>query len=66
MQDPNDESPPPDADDAGRSRERERQDAMLERAARQESWLSRLLRSRRERKGKPRPGNPELRDRRDS
>jgi hypothetical protein len=56
MQKPNEESPP-QADRADRSRERERQDAILERAARQESWLSRLLRSRRERKGKPHPGS---------
>jgi hypothetical protein len=54
---------PPPQNDAGRSQERTQQDAVLERAARQESWLSRLWRSKRERKAKPAPS--ESRDRKD-
>jgi hypothetical protein len=54
MEDTHDKTGAPrQPDDPGRSRERERQDTMLDRAARQESWLSRLLRSKRERKAKP-------------
>jgi hypothetical protein len=53
-------------DDPGRSREREKQDAMLDEAAHEESWLSRLKRSMRERKGRPRAGGPQMPDRRDS
>jgi hypothetical protein len=45
------------AADAGRTRERARQDAMLEREARRESWLSRLRRYRWFAKGRPEPGN---------
>jgi hypothetical protein len=48
----NDETP-----DAGRSREREVQDRLLDREARRESWLARLWRQRRGEKGRPRPGN---------
>ncbi len=45
------------APDAGRSRERAQQDAMLEREARRESWLTRLKRYRWFAKGRPEPGN---------
>jgi hypothetical protein len=45
------------APDAGRSRERVQQDALLEREARRESWLTRLMRSRWFAKGRPEPGN---------
>lgn len=41
----------------GRSRERVRQDRLLEREARRESWLARLWRNRRLAKGRPTPGN---------
>jgi hypothetical protein len=40
--------------DSGRSRERERQDKMLERTEREEGWLKRLWRSRLA-KGRPKP-----------
>jgi hypothetical protein len=66
MEDPNERRAPPPTDDPGRSRERERQDAMLERAAHQESWLSRLWRSMRERKAKPDSVSARPRDNRDS
>jgi hypothetical protein len=53
----------PQTDDPGRSREREKQDAMLEQAAHEESWLSRLWRSMRERRAKPAHGpRPDRRD----
>jgi hypothetical protein len=57
-----------DVHDTGRSRERERQDRLLERTNREESWLGRLWRSRSLKKGRPspsdeRPGGKE--DRRD-
>jgi hypothetical protein len=42
---------------AGRSGEREQQDALLEREARRESWLTRLKRHRWFAKGRPPPGN---------
>jgi hypothetical protein len=45
------------ARDTGRSRERVQQDAMLEREARRESWVRRLMRSRWFAKGRPEPGN---------
>jgi hypothetical protein len=54
------------ANDAGRSREREKQDAMLESAAYEESWLSRLWRSMRERRAKPPPKDPQPPNRRAS
>jgi hypothetical protein len=50
------DAPRQQREDKGRSREREQQDEVIERAAREESWLSRLLRSYRERKGRPRSG----------
>lgn len=57
----NSDTPKPEqADDPGRSRERERQDALLDRTAREESWLSRLRRWSRDRKGRPQPGSREL------
>jgi hypothetical protein len=45
------------APDAGRSRERVQQDAMLEREARRESWITRLKRYRWFAKGRPESGN---------
>jgi hypothetical protein len=45
------------AHDAGRSAERVKQDELLEREARRESWLTRLMRSRWFAKGRPEPGN---------
>jgi hypothetical protein len=39
------------------SEERKRQQDMLARTAKQESWISRLLRSARSRTGRPKPGN---------
>jgi hypothetical protein len=39
----------------GRSRERERQDGVLDREARRESWLARLFRQRTGEKGRPAP-----------
>jgi hypothetical protein len=56
------QTPPSPANDQVRSRERERQAATIEHAAHEESWLARLLRSLRQRKGRPHPGNPDLRD----
>jgi hypothetical protein len=50
---PNEQTP-----DGGRSREREQQDAMLEREARRESWVTRLRRHRWFAKGRAYPGNP--------
>jgi hypothetical protein len=59
------ETPKPErSDDPGRSRERERQDALLDRTAREESWLTRLRRWTSDRKGRPRPGSGELPDNR--
>jgi hypothetical protein len=46
---------PHDERDSGRSRERERQDGLLDREARRETWLARLLRQRRAEKGRPAP-----------
>jgi hypothetical protein len=43
-------------DNDGRSRERRQQDRMLEREARREPWLTRLLRHRWLAKGRPNPG----------
>ena len=45
------------APDTGRSRERAQQDAMLEREARRESWVTRLMRHRWFAKGRAHPGN---------
>jgi hypothetical protein len=45
------------APDAGRSPEREQQDALLEREARRESWVARLRRHRWFAKGRAHPGN---------
>ena len=45
------------APDDGRSPERAQQDAMLEREARREPWLTRLKRHRWFAKGRPKPGN---------
>jgi hypothetical protein len=53
---------PEQPDDPGRSRERERQDALLDRTAREESWLARLRRWAGDRKGRPRPGSDDLPD----
>jgi hypothetical protein len=53
MERPTNEQPP----DAGRSSEREQQDALLEREARRESWVARLMRHRWLAKGRPHPGN---------
>lgn len=44
-------------DDPGRSVERARQDRLLDRAAREESWLTRLWRHHWFAKGRPKPGN---------
>jgi hypothetical protein len=43
-------------DNDGRSRERRQQDRLLEREARREPWLTRLLRHRWLAKGRPNPG----------
>jgi hypothetical protein len=43
--------------DPGRSPERIEQDRLLDREARRESWLTRLLRQRWLEKGRPKPGN---------
>jgi hypothetical protein len=45
------------APDQGRSPERIQQDRLLDREARRESWLTRLLRQRWLEKGRPKPGN---------
>jgi hypothetical protein len=44
-----------------KSREREEQERVLKRAAAQETWVKRLLRSFRESKGRPKPGNERTR-----
>jgi hypothetical protein len=41
------------------SREREEQQRVLKRAATEESWIKRLLRSLTESNGRPKPGNPQ-------
>jgi hypothetical protein len=43
--------------DPGRSVERSTQDRVLDRTAREESWLARLRRHRWFTKGRPKPGN---------
>jgi hypothetical protein len=45
------------APDHGRSPDRIQQDRLLNREARRESWLTRLLRQRWLEKGRPKPGN---------